>query len=79
MLTFFLKRIVVMLPTLLIVMCLVFLFVHLLPGDPARLLAGQDADSTVIELVRKELGLDKPLYVQFGYYLQSLFHGDFGQ
>lgn len=79
MLNFFLKRVFGMIPTLLIVMCLVFLFVHFLPGDPARLLAGQDADSSVIELVRKELGLDRPLYAQFWHYLQRLSEGDFGQ
>lgn len=78
MLIFFIKRLIGMLPTLLIVLCLVFLFVHFLPGDPARLLAGQEANTTVIELVRKELGLDKPLYVQFWHYLQRLAHGDLG-
>jgi glutathione transport system permease protein len=44
---------------------LVFLFVHLLPGDPARLAAGQEADEATVELVRQDLGLDKPLHEQF--------------
>ncbi|STQ45507.1 Glutathione transport system permease protein gsiC [Ewingella americana] len=67
-----------MIPTLLIVAVLVFLFVHLLPGDPARLAAGQDADQSVVELVRKDLGLDKPLYQQFFTFFSHALRGDFG-
>ncbi|MCU8650862.1 ABC transporter permease subunit, partial [Escherichia coli] len=55
-----------------------FLFVHLLPGDPARLIAGPEADAQVIELVRQQLGLDKPLHVQFWHYITSVVQGDFG-
>ncbi|MCX4198074.1 hypothetical protein OMR07_23270 [Methylobacterium organophilum] len=59
MLTFLLKRLLGLLPTLLIVSVLVFLFVHLLPGDPARLAAGQDADAQTVAL-SSELGTDFP-------------------
>ena len=59
------KRLLGLLPTLLLVGFLVFLFVHLLPGDPARLAAGPDANPETVELVRKDLGLDKPLPQQF--------------
>ena len=65
MLQFVAKRLLGLLPTLLIVGFLVFLFVHLLPGDPARLAAGPDATPETVELVRKDLGLDQPLSVQF--------------
>ena len=65
MLQYILKRLLGLLPTLLIVGVLVFLFVHLLPGDPARLAAGADATPETVELVRKDLGLDKPLPQQF--------------
>ncbi|KMO27230.1 glutathione ABC transporter permease GsiC [Methylobacterium aquaticum] len=78
MLTFFLKRLLGLLPTLAIVAVLVFLFVHMLPGDPARLAAGQDADQQTVELVRAELGLDRPLPVQFGRYVLNLGQGDLG-
>jgi len=78
MLNYFLKRLLGLIPTLLIVAVLVFLFVHLLPGDPARLAAGQDADQSVIELVRKDLGLDKPLYQQFFTFFSHALRGDFG-
>ena len=60
-----LKRLLGILPTLAIVAFLVFFFVHLLPGDPARLAAGQDATPETVQMVREDLGLDKPLHVQF--------------
>ena len=59
MLQYIVKRLLGLLPTLLLVGVLVFLFVHLLPGDPARLAAGPDATPETVELVRKDLGLDK--------------------
>jgi glutathione transport system permease protein len=58
---------------------LVFLFVHMLPGDPARLAAGPDADPQTVELVRKDLGLDKPISRQFVDYFGRMLHGDFGR
>lgn len=78
MLNYFIKRLLGIIPTLLIVLALVFLFVHLLPGDPARLIAGREADAQVIELVRQELGLDKPLHQQFWRFLTQVARGDFG-
>ncbi len=78
MLNYVLKRLLGLIPTLLIVAVLVFLFVHLLPGDPARLIAGPEADQQVVNLVRQQLGLDRPLYVQFGHYILNVLQGDFG-
>jgi glutathione transport system permease protein len=78
MLNYFLKRLAGLLPTLLIVSVLVFLFVHMLPGDPARLAAGQDADESTVALVRQELGLDRPLIEQFLNFFKHLIQGDFG-
>lgn len=78
MLNYFLKRLLGLIPTLLIVAVLVFLFVHMLPGDPARLAAGQDADEQTIALVRQELGLDKPLPEQFVTYFSHMLQGEFG-
>ncbi|EJJ4226309.1 glutathione ABC transporter permease GsiC [Salmonella enterica] len=78
MLNYVLKRLLGLIPTLLIVAVLVFLFVHLLPGDPARLIAGSEADAQVIELVRQQLGLDRPLHVQFWHYITHVLQGDFG-
>ncbi|GAA0833962.1 glutathione ABC transporter permease GsiC [Cupriavidus pauculus] len=78
MLNYFLKRFLGVIPTMLIVAVLVFLFVHLLPGDPARLAAGPEADSATVELVRKDLGLDLPMHEQFVRYFSNALRGDFG-
>ncbi|ECG5522304.1 glutathione ABC transporter permease GsiC [Salmonella enterica subsp. enterica serovar Chester] len=78
MLNYVLKCLLGLIPTLLIVAVLVFLFVHLLPGDPARLIAGPEADAQVIALVRQQLGLDQPLHVQFWRYITHVLQGDFG-
>jgi len=75
---YFVKRLIGLWPTLLIVAVLVFLFVHMLPGDPARLAAGQDADEATVALVRQDLGLDKPLPQQFLNFFTHAIQGDFG-
>ena len=79
MLNYFLKRLLGLIPTLLIVAVLVFLFVHMLPGDPARLAAGPEAGPETIELVRKDLGLDLPLHQQFVRFFSNALQGDFGK
>ncbi|ACB66518.1 glutathione ABC transporter permease GsiC [Burkholderia ambifaria] len=78
MLNFLVKRLFGLLPTLAIVAVLVFLFVHLLPGDPARLAAGPEADDATVALVRADLGLDRPLPAQFANFFVKIAHGDFG-
>ncbi len=78
MIRFFLKRCLAMVPVLLVVSILAFAFVHLLPGDPARMMAGQDADPATIELLRQQLGLDKPLPIQYLRYIGNLCTGDLG-
>ena len=78
MLNYFIKRVLGVIPTLLIVAVLVFLFVHLLPGDPARLAAGPEADDVTVGLVRKDLGLDKPMHEQFVRFFANAVRGEFG-
>ncbi len=73
-----LKRILGMIPTLILVLVAVFMFVHLLPGDPAALVAGPDADGATIELIRHQMGLDRPLPEQFMHYVVNLLQGDLG-
>ena len=73
------KRLLGLLPTLILVAFLVFLFVHLLPGDPARLAAGPDANPETVELVRKDLGLDQSLPRQFVNFVNGVLHWDFGR
>lgn len=72
------KRLLEIIPILFLVTILIFLFVHLIPGDPARLVAGTDATIEDVEVVRKELGLDKPLHIQYFTYIGNLLKGDFG-
>ncbi|RQS61576.1 glutathione ABC transporter permease GsiC [Burkholderia sp. Bp8963] len=79
MLNFIVKRLFGLLPTLAIVALLVFLFVHLLPGDPARLAAGPEADEATVALVRADLGLDKPMPTQFTNFFTKIAQGDFGK
>jgi glutathione transport system permease protein len=79
MFSYFVKRLIGLTPTLVIVAVLVFLFVHMLPGDPAVLAAGQDADRATVELVRKDLGLDKPLPEQFVSFFGNMVTGDLGK
>lgn len=55
-----------------------FIISHLIPGDPARLLAGDRASDEMVLHIRQQLGLDQPLYVQFVRYVGDLLHGDLG-
>jgi len=79
MLQYIAKRLLGLVPTLLLVGILVFLLVHLLPGDPARLAAGPDATPETVQLVRKDLGLDLPLPQQFVRFVGGALTGDFGR
>ncbi len=54
------------------------MFIHIIPGDPARLLAGKEATAEEVEMARVSLGLDKPLYEQYFVYLKGLLTGDLG-
>ncbi|ATF49513.1 ABC transporter permease [Citrobacter freundii] len=55
-----------------------FIISHLIPGDPARLLAGDRASDEIVENIRQQLGLNQPLYVQFFRYVSDVFQGDLG-
>lgn len=78
MIRYFVRRVLSIIPTLIIITITVFLFLHMIPGDPARLLAGQDATETDVKLIQAELGLDKPLYQQYYSYMSKLIRGDLG-
>ena len=78
MLRFLLQRLAAVLPVLLIVSVVVFLILRLAPGDPAAVIAGNSATSQEIEQVRQQLGLTKPLPVQYGIWLAKVAQGDLG-
>jgi peptide/nickel transport system permease protein len=73
-----LRRALAALPTLVGVLVVVFLVVHLIPGDPVRALLGDQATAEQIARTRQDLGLDQPLVVQFLDYLARLLQGDLG-
>jgi peptide/nickel transport system permease protein len=73
-----LKRLMLAVPTLIGVVIVTFLLTRALPGDPAAYFAGPAATKQAIEQVRAQLGLDKPLPVQFVRYVSDLAHGDLG-
>lgn len=61
------------------VLVLTFLLIHLVPGDPVEVMLGESASVTDRDQLREQLGLNQPLIVQFGQYLNNLAHGDLGQ
>jgi peptide/nickel transport system permease protein len=72
------RRIILMIPLLLGITFITFTVSHLMPGDPARLAAGPHAPTQAVDIMRHQLGLDKPVYVQYYLYMASLFRGDLG-
>jgi peptide/nickel transport system permease protein len=79
MISWFLRRLGQILPTLLILSFGIFALQQLMPGDPALILAGEErGDPAVLAQIRTELMLDRPLLEQYGHWLWRLLHGDFG-
>ena len=66
-------------PVILLVAVLTFLLMHLLPGDPAVVIAGQDASPQAVARIRSQLGLDQPLLYQLATWLANLARGNFGR
>ena len=79
MLAYIIRRFLMMIPTLLGVTFIVFLMLHFTPGDPAELLMGERASEEALQAIREHLGLNEPLYVQYGMFLKQLVKGDLGK
>ncbi|MEI6838170.1 MAG: ABC transporter permease [Alcaligenaceae bacterium] len=79
MLSFFLRRLVALVPTLVFVSMLIFSLQQLLPGDPALILAGEDPSPEAIAHIRAKLHLDEPLPVRYGYWVSGVLRGDLGE
>jgi peptide/nickel transport system permease protein len=79
MFTFILRRIFQMIPVLLGVVLVVFLIMQMVPGDAAVVLAGESATQEQVEEMRRQLGLDQPIYVQYFSYLGDIVQGDLGK
>ncbi len=76
---FLLKRLATLVPTLILVSMLIFGLQQLLPGDPAKILAGEEQDPQVVEYLRKKLHLDEPLPVRYAYWMGGVLQGDLGE
>ena len=79
MLKYLIKRLLSIVPVLIGMSLLLFIMLHSLPGDPAQVLAGQMASPEDIEQIRVQLGLDKPLYTQYGKFIVNLVKLDLGR
>jgi peptide/nickel transport system permease protein len=75
----FLRRLVQLIPTLVLVSILIFGLQQLLPGDPAMMMAGEDRDPDVIESLRRQYHFDQPIPVQYLYWMRGVLTGDLGQ
>lgn len=76
---YIIRRILIMIPTLLGVSVIVFFMLHITPGDPAELLLGERATEEALNEIREHLGLNEPLHVQYGMFLKRLSKGDLGE
>ena len=77
--TYILRRILLSIPVLFGILFATFTLGRLIPGDPCRAMLGEKATDAVCDEFNKRHGLDKPILVQFGYYVNEVVHGDFGR
>src|SRR5512136_207388 len=78
MLKFIAVRVLFLIPIIIGVTFISFVLLHIAPGDPAQLIAGEGATAADIDAVRVKLGLDKPLLVQYAIYFFNICQGDLG-
>src|SRR3974390_3017523 len=78
MLGYLFRRVLASIPVMGVVALFVFLLLRITPGDPAAILAGDNATPAQLERIRASLGLNEPLYVQFFTWVNKLLHGDLG-
>ena len=77
---YILRRLVQLIPVLLLASFIVFFIIHLIPGDPVEVMLGEGRyTQETYELLRKKMGLDEPLYIQYVHWLNRMVHGDLGQ
>src|SRR6188508_3639929 len=78
MFTYVVRRILATIPVMVVVALFVFSLLYIAPGDPAAVIAGDQASPADVERIRQGLGLDRPFLVQFGTWLWRILHGDLG-
>ncbi len=79
MLQYSIRRVLLAIPTMFLVFTIVFLVVRVAPGDPAQVILGNYASAEALEQLRQELGLDRPIYIQYLEYLRGIIKGDLGR
>src|SRR5260221_6094314 len=77
--SFILRRLAAIVPTLFFVSVMIFGLQQLLPGDPAIAMAGEERDPNVVAYLRGKFHLDEPLPVRYGYWLKGVVQGDLGE
>ena len=75
---FFMRRLALVIPTVLGAVTLVFFFLHMIPGDPVEVMLGETAQQADKEQLREELGLTLPLHIQYGRFITGVFKGNLG-
>lgn len=79
MLYFVCKRVISMLVSMLVASFFIFSFIHFIPGDPASVMLGDQATPEEIQELKEDLGLNKPIYLQYILWAKKILHGDFGE
>src|SRR5260370_18449599 len=76
---YILRRLLLLVPVSLFVSFITFMLVHLVPGDPARVLLGEDSTPEALAALCQQLGLNRPLYEQYARWLNQAIHGNLGE
>lgn len=76
---YILRRLLLVIPVLIGVSIVVFWMIRAIPGDPARVIAGEAATEETLERIREQYGLNEPTHVQYGIFLKNVLKGDFGR
>src|SRR6516164_5991307 len=79
MFAYLMRRLLLLVPVALFVSLITFLLIHLVPGDPARVLLGEDVTPAALAALRQEMGLNRPLYEQYVLWLNQAVHGNLGE
>src|ERR1700741_2290993 len=78
MLAYVVRRVIATVPVMAVVAFFVFSLLYIAPGDPAAVIAGEQASPADVERIRQSLGLDRPFLVRFGEWVWPILHGDLG-
>lgn len=79
MIKYIIKRILSVIPVLLVVSVVIFGIIHITPGDPAGIILGQDATTEQLQELREELGLNEPIHLQYLTWVKDVMRGDLGE